>query len=131
LGAALGILFLAGCGMLSSASSLEDTSWTLVDLAGTPPIEGTTVTVEFADGNIGGSTGCNSYGGAYELNGETVTFDEMVSTLMACLEPEGAMDQEQRFLEILNAAESIRVSGDRLQIIASDGAVLEFEQTAP
>ena len=57
LGAALGILLLAGCGMLSRASSLEGTSWTLVDLAGTPPIEGTTVTVEFAEGNIGGSIG--------------------------------------------------------------------------
>ena len=60
-----------------------------------------------------------------------MTFEQLASTLMACLEPEGVMDQEQRFLEIMSAAESIRVSGERLQIIASDGAVLEFEQTAP
>jgi heat shock protein HslJ len=130
-GAAFSILLLAGCGILSGASSLENSSWTLIDLAGTPPIEGTSVTVEFADGNIGGSTGCNSYGGAFELNGESVAFEELVSTLMACLEPEGVMDQEQRFLELMNAAESIQVSGDRLQIITTGGDVLEFEQTAP
>ena len=126
------LLLLAGCGLVSNTSDLESTAWVLADLAGTPPLEGTTISLEFMEASqLGGSSGCNSYGGGYEIDRDNLVIKELASTLMACLDPEGVMDQEQRFLEVLSAAETFNISGNRLKITSVDGEVLEFTQSTP
>lgn len=123
------LLLLAGCSLIPGADPLDGTSWVLVSYDKNRPIEGTTLTAEFKDGQIGGSSGCNSYGGTYEVNGSEIVVSDVVSTLMACMEPEGVMGQEQRFMELLMNAETYTLSDDRLEITAADGrSMLVFER---
>jgi heat shock protein HslJ/LysM repeat protein len=112
---------------------LEGTLWTLVSY-GDPSapqavLEGSEITAEFdsAEGTVSGSAGCNSYFGSYEVDGETITFGLLGSTLMACLEPEGIMDQEQAYLAALASVATYHIQGDKLEIRDADGAlVLQF-----
>jgi heat shock protein HslJ len=93
------------------------------------PIDGSSLTAEFGeDGNVSGSAGCNSYSGTYEISGETVEFGEMISTLMACIEPEGIMEQEADFFNAMKNAERFQLQGDLLVLFDSQGnRLVEFE----
>ena len=114
---------------------LAGTEWQLVSLG--PPgsetniVAGTTPTLNFGeDGRVGGSTGCNNYGGTYEVRGDTISIGRLVSTRRACLD-QNANEQERRFLAALEAANRFRLSSNRLAIF-SDRArtVLNFASTS-
>ena len=115
---------------------LAGTEWQLVSLG--PPgseanvVAGTTPTVNFGeDGRVGGSTGCNNYGGTYEVRGDTISIGRLVSTRRACLD-QNANEQERRFLAALEAANRFRLSSDRLTIIADRGrSVLNLVSSSP
>jgi len=119
---------LVACSVLTprSSGSLDGTSWVLESYATTEPIPGTELTAEFEEGSIRGSSGCNSYGGSHQTDGRRIEIHELNSTLMACLDPEGAMEQEAAFLRILGDAQSYEIIGGRLQILSSDGERLTF-----
>jgi heat shock protein HslJ len=72
--------------------------WVLVALEGKLPLTGTAPSAEFSANQISGSAGCNHYFGAYAVGGGNITISDVGSTEMYCMEPEGAMDQEQAFL---------------------------------
>lgn len=122
------ILALAACSGPGSTTSdpLDGTSWVLMAYRKTRPIPGTTITAVFEDGQVHGSAGCNSYGGSYQVSGDTVTVSEIAFTEMACMEPEGVMDQETTFLEFLGTARTFRLVDGQLQILRSDGEALTF-----
>jgi heat shock protein HslJ len=117
-------MLLAACS--AGGDPLDGSSWKLSEYAGKPALPETNVTIEFTDGQAGGAAGCNSYGGAYEVNGEQVVFRDVVSTLMLCTAPEGVMEQEAEFLGSLNEVERFEVSGGQLQLIRADGEALVF-----
>jgi uncharacterized lipoprotein YbaY len=110
-----------------AAGDLEDAVWVLEsygergDLKAV--LDATEITAEFKseDGQVGGSAGCNRYFGDYELDGGSLSVGLLASTAMAC--PEAIMEQEQAYIEALQAAESYRVEGDELRI---DGGGLEL-----
>src|SRR5215213_8660283 len=84
---------------------LTGTEWRLVSFgpAGSEEslVAGTTVTLKFGeDGRAGGSTGCNSYSGTYQVRADTISFGRLVSTRRACLD-QNANQQEQRFIAAL------------------------------
>jgi heat shock protein HslJ len=122
------ILSLAACQGADSASGdpLDGTSWVLMTYRKTRPISGTTITATFEDGQVRGSAGCNSYGGSYQVSDDTITVGQVAITEMACLEPEGAMDQELVFVEFLTDAQTFRLADGQLQILRSDGEALTF-----
>ncbi len=100
--------------------ALAGTHWQLVSfgLQGTPTpaLPAAQVTLEFeAGGQAGGSGGCNSYGGSYQVQGNTLTFSQIISTLMACTDNQ-VNRQEQRYLKALQTAGAFEVAGDRLTI---------------
>ena len=127
--AGMTLFLLAACGGIDAAAGdrLDGTSWELWALRKTLPISGTTFTATFEDGGVHGSAGCNSYGGSYQVDGDRITVGEMVSTEMACLEPEGLMDQESYLLEFLGDAQTFQVDEEQLQIFRSDGEALTFQ----
>ncbi len=126
-------LALAACGGPGS-TGLEGTSWTLVSIGPAgfpePALFGSRVTAEFADsgGAVKGSGGCNSYSGAYDTSGDAFEVRDLFFTERACLEPEGVLGQEVRFFEILGAARSFSVSGQRLTLGAPGDRVLIFRR---
>ncbi|MCA9910775.1 MAG: META domain-containing protein, partial [Anaerolineae bacterium] len=115
----------------SEGNPLVGTSWQLTAMGPngteTSVVADSTVTLEFsADGQAGGNTGCNSFGGDYTVDGETITFGELVSTLMACADID-VMNQEQQYLAALNSADRFAVNGDQLTIwYDNDSSVLTF-----
>jgi heat shock protein HslJ len=124
----LAVLALALFAACSPHDPLAGTAWQLSAFGNTLPLEGTTITATFDDGQIGGSSGCNSYGGAYTLKGSRLTFGTLAMTEMACLEPQGTLEQEAMYLEWLGAAERYELGGGQLLIYRADGQALAFAQ---
>jgi putative lipoprotein len=125
----MGILavLLAGCGAAGSpgGDALDGTAWILTEYNGTPVIAGSQVTIAFADGQVTGRGGCNSYGGGYTARDSRLSIAELASTAMACLAP-GVMEQEAVVLGILGAAERYEISGGELRIRSAQGEMLTF-----
>src|SRR4051794_1654824 len=49
-------------------ADLERTSWSVLSAGGLAAVPGSNPTVAFRDGRVGGSGGCNSYGGSYQYD---------------------------------------------------------------
>jgi putative lipoprotein len=73
----------------------------------------------FADGHMGGSSGCNTYGAPYTLHGETLRIGDVVSTQMACAPPRDAVERE--YLAALDKVAAVRVEGDELVRLDAGG----------
>jgi len=79
------------------------------------------VTAEFnADGQLGGSAGCNRYFASYTVDGSALTIGQAGSTMMAC-EPAEVMEQEAQFLAVLGTAAGWHVEGNQLHILDANG----------
>lgn len=105
-------------------ASLTDTYWKLVEVAGRP----VTVTdgarephivLHGQDGRVAGSGGVNRLMGGYALQGDSLTFAQMATTMMAG--PPEAMQQEQAILSALQAVRGYRISGDILTLLDDAG----------
>lgn len=89
---------------------------------GQTPMEGTTITLAFEEGILTGSAGCNTYGGGPDSGPYLATTDGRLTitqtafTLMACLEPEGIMEQETAYIEALQQAATYRIINGHLEI---------------
>ena len=114
-------------------AAIENTTWVLsrygtqeVNLQAV--IEGTEITATFnsKDNQVTGSAGCNTYFGDYQINKKELSISMLAWTEMACLEPEGVMEQEQQYLSALQSAESYTIEESELIIVCSDGWVLVF-----
>jgi len=106
---------------------LDGTSWELYAFRKSSPIEGTDFTAKFEAGQVSGNGGCNQYGGSYAVDGNRLTISELYSTEMACLEPEGLMEQEAYLVEFLGSAVTYSIDADRLLILRPDGEALTFD----
>lgn len=102
--------------------------WRLAELDGkkvNTPLEQRANFVLTDDGNrISGSGGCNRLVGSYELEGHSLRFKPVATTMMACIGP--AMDEEHKFLAALNATTTYRVSGATLELLNNKGRVLAW-----
>jgi len=128
----IAVLLIAACRPTPSAPPLplEGTSWVLTALNGQAPLPDTTITAVFSEGQISGSSGCNSYFGSYTLDGDSLRVGTVGSTMMACL-AEGVMEQETAYLEILQAVTEVRLTEGRLEMATADGRTLVFGPPAP
>jgi heat shock protein HslJ len=91
-------------------------------------IEGTEITAVFNSDkdDVSGSAGCNTYFARHDVRGSELAISELAYTEMACISPEGVMEQEQEFLSLLVNAESFEVDDTTLTIITSGGQQLYF-----
>ena len=102
----------------------QDITWKLISygLSGNlqTPVENTDITAQFdSEGKrVTGSSGCNSYFADYSFDSSKcgLEISAIGATKKACLEP-GVMQQEQKYFELLQRAESLKVTGDELRII--------------
>lgn len=68
---------------------------------------------------MNGNVGCNGFGGKYEVDGDSITFNEVVSTLMFCEGPVG--DQESGTLAVLRDSATYVLDGNTLTLTSADG----------
>lgn len=73
------------------------------------------------DGTLTGNSGCNGFGGNYTVEGDRVTFSEIVSTLIACEEP--LMSQESVVHQVLTDTATYKIEGNTLTL-SNNGMVL-------
>jgi heat shock protein HslJ len=83
-------------------------------------IDDGSATLSFADGRVGGTVGCNSFGADYTLEGDTLTIGDIVSTAMAC-EPQSLMDREAAVTEALRASVQVREATNGWELLDAAG----------
>ena len=116
------LVMLVACG-ITSGNPLNGTTWQLYSIGQYSPVANSTTTIRFEDGQVSGLGGCNQYGGAYQVSGQTLSFSALYMTEMACTSPAGVMEQESAYLETLGAVTTFSISGDDLTLKALEQAV--------
>lgn len=124
-------LMLAACGSTSARPSaeIEGSSWSVESYRGTRPLAGTEMQLSFADGQIRGTAGCNSFGGSYSVEENQIEISELMRTLMACPDPEGLMEQERDFIDTLQAVHRLQLSDHTLVLFTADGGLIQLTST--
>lgn len=132
LAAAFLAFVLAGCGDGESTggepAGLEGSAWILGDGVDVAGWEQAAPAIDFGRGRVGGSNGCNSFGGNYETAGSTFKVGKLSSTLKGC--PPPAAEVERAFMEQLEAASQWRIEDDEL-VLAGDRGQLRFRAASP
>ncbi len=87
-----------------------------------PILPQTEITLEFDDEYTIRGTACNYYFGSYEAQEDgMIAFKHIAMTEMACLDPDGIMEQESRYLEAVAMVSAYEVNGERLRLFYHDG----------
>ncbi|HTI30079.1 MAG TPA: META domain-containing protein [Methylomirabilota bacterium] len=128
------MLLLSGCSLLSGGGTASlDGEWLLQ--AGTnqgvaiPLVAGSTVTLQVAGTQAGGSAACNSYGGKLQVSGSTISIGELFQTEMACLDNR-LMELESAYLAALPRVTTAARSGNGL-LLTGPQVELRFTLVPP
>ena len=121
----MGTIALTACA--SGSANLEGKLWRMQSYRGADgqmleSLPDLKTTAEFKDGQVSGNSACNSYGGAYEVNGKNISFGMMRSTMMAC--PQPVMDQEAGYLAGLEQVATFELTEDNLKMFDADGELV-------
>jgi hypothetical protein len=112
----------------SGEYTLEGTTW-LLDKT----IPGSEITVLFANGEVSGSAGCNTYQGTYRstraAGRNTIEIGPLATTRMMCDEP--LMDQESLYLAALESATGYTLEGFALTISYPGGSLIFYDKDGP
>lgn len=116
------VFLLVACAPAVSPSLAGE--WTLVSYGSasnpTPADPSIDTSILFDAEKISGNVGCNQFNGSYTLNGSDITFDQFISTKMACIG--NASVQESAILSVFVGAVTYSLNGDTLTITSADGA---------
>lgn len=118
---------LRGCGGRPGAL-LKDTHWNITAIDGDDILHDSHPTIEFGHaGNFGGSGGCNSFSGSFELRGNRFKLGMVASTAVACDLPAiqtdgrvGPVDQqalaagrqENRMIQLVSRMDAFNITDD-------------------
>lgn len=96
--------------------------WRVATINGATVIPGTEMTIVFGDANnLSGSSGCNTFSAAYQVNGSSLSVGPLGATSQMCSTPPGVMEQEQLFRTVLSSATGFTVEGRQLSIRSARG----------
>jgi heat shock protein HslJ len=125
------ILVISVCACVSGrqavTTGIENTTWVLTSINDKRPLDGARPTIQFNDGQLSGRAGCNAYGGSYQIEGDAISFRALFSTEMACMDPEGVMEQERTFLDLLQTATRFELDDGVLTIFVGERPSMMFE----
>jgi heat shock protein HslJ len=119
---------LAGCATATATpgptdAGLADTAWVVTSIDGQPALPASPPTLAFgADGMVSGTGGCNQYTGPYQVDGSSIRFGDLASTLMLCEGQVGA--QETAFMAALGGATTWRIDDAGALELTGAGRVL-------
>ncbi len=114
-------------------NELVDQEWIMNSLNGEQLIERTNIILAFDETSFSGFAGCDGYGGPYEIDGDgAITFVEYSSQAEGCIEPEGVLDQEIKYLKHLMGVEHYQVDENVLTLsIPESGQELIYSLREP
>lgn len=108
------------------APNLEGVAWEVTGYnngreAIVSPQLGTALSLSFEDGEVTGSSGCNSFHASYTQEGNRISVGPLATTRKHCT-GEGVMEQEREFLAALAAARTWSIRDELLDMHFEDGA---------
>jgi heat shock protein HslJ len=104
--------------------SLDGSTWLLTDYI-SPDGQSYTVPaavtpqLAFADGQVSGNAGCNTFSGSYTVTGDGIELGPLMSTKMACEEPMATV--EGAFLAALDSVDKVAILDDGKLQLWDDG----------
>jgi heat shock protein HslJ len=134
------LAFVSGCGGDEGSSgttvggaepaSFFGVPWTLVSGLDVEGVEASPPSAAFENGVVGGSTGCNHYGGPVTIDGDSMKIGMIAATQIAC--PPPADSVERAYLAALGRVDGWRMDGPALVLVNGDGdELLRFEAASP
>jgi copper homeostasis protein (lipoprotein) len=113
------------CGARGVTHDLTNTRWVLVRLGEIPVVvrddrREQFIALQSADRRVVGNAGCNRVNGSYEINGDGLTFSQLVTTRMACPD----MQRESALVHALKATMRWSIDGAHLELFDESGALL-------
>ena len=106
------------------ASSLAGKMWTLIEIE-TEKHSRPEPNMQFAPDQkrVSGSGGCNRFAGGFEVNGSSIKFSHIASTMRACLD-QAVQRVETNFLGLLEKIDRFEVDGNILRLFIGDRRIL-------
>jgi len=116
------VFILSACSVGKPSASIQG-GWKLISfgpvanqIMAVPDVE---TSIDFdSEGRMSGNVGCNGFGGDYTVDGNTITFGPVMSTMMFC---EGVAEQETGTLSVLQNTVTFVIDGSILTITSADG----------
>lgn len=121
---------LSGCGggtLAAPTASLERSAWRITAVAGNPAVAGVEADLNFADGRVTGTAGCNRLTGPFTQQRNQLSFGALSATRMACPGPRG--EQEMRVFALMRQPLTISF-GERMTMTwtAPDGTAISLRR---
>jgi heat shock protein HslJ len=116
----------AAWGQVKGNEPLENTYWKLVrlgddEVAAVPNQREAHFILHRATRHFSGAGGCNRMTGNYDVEGDRLTFDRVITTMMACAE---GMESERKFLAALRQTGLAKVTQQQLELLDAEGKVI-------
>jgi uncharacterized membrane protein len=113
---------LHGCGGAALApATLAGTNWRIVRIDG-DAVSGDAYVLRFEGERLNGRAGCNSFGGPYRIEGDTLTAGPLMATMMAC--PGARMTHERNAMHVLEGPARIaHPDGDTMVLSGGGGEI--------
>lgn len=102
-----------------------------VTAIGGQPVSGQRpMTVKFGeDGRVGGFGGCNTYGGSFGENDGKITFGDIISTMMACLDPKSGAQEGALYAALKGTATVAPGTEGKIILTGGNGTQIELTPT--
>jgi heat shock protein HslJ len=110
------LLTFGGCA--AQDDPLEGKAFLLTEANGIDDLNAAPLRLEFVDGNIGVSGGCNLIGGSYRLGDGRLQTEELMQTEMAC--ENSRMAQDAAIIDLLRNNPSFELEDSTLTLIAGE-----------
>jgi heat shock protein HslJ len=111
-----------GCGgdPVLDAAALDGSHGTITSIEGRPVRTARTTELRFEGDRIAGNAGCNSFGGSYRIDRDSLSASRVISTKMAC--PGPGMEVEGKFLAIIAGPARVAMRDRTLTLSSGKGS---------
>ncbi len=118
----------SGCGgeKLTPTLALAGTRWMIAAIDGRPVHSARTTDIRFTDTRIAGNAGCNSFGGSYSQERNTLVTHGLISTKMAC--PGAGMATESAFFRVIGLPTTIGQSGGNAMVLSGQAGSITLRR---
>ncbi len=125
------LLLVAGCSTTAGErwDEVQGEDWLLHRIEGSPVLAGTEVSLTFGTGRLYGRA-VNRYAGPYVRTDDALKIESIGATRKFLDNPPGAMDQETRYLKLLEQADGWKFGGGWLELRRGGTTILAFKLRA-
>ncbi len=125
------LLFIAACGSTAGErwDEVQGADWLLWRIEGAPALAGADVSLTFGVGRLYGEA-VNRYGGPYVRTEDSLKIESIGATRKFLDKPPGAMEQEGRYLRLLEQADGWKLRGGWLDLTHGGTTILAFKLKA-